>query len=107
MREVVKEHNHFLSALIFSSCTGLSSSADEVSMKSRGNMPRRQPKTTPKALPRLFATRQLVISSCSEERSGGVAPSFSAQDSTYQALPMPIMSESVFPKAAAAMVEMP
>lgn len=30
-----------------------------IPMKSRGNMPRRQPKTTPNALPRLFAIRQL------------------------------------------------
>ena len=34
-------------------------------------------------------------------------PSLSAHDSTYQAEPIPIMSEMVFPNAAAAIVEIP
>lgn len=87
-------------------------------MKSSGNMPMIQPTTTPKARPKLPATLQLrrqtlnrplelvpshqVISSWSEDRSGGWAPSLSAHDSTYQALPIPSMSERVLPRAAAA-----
>ena len=42
-------------------------------MKSRGNMPRRQPKTTPKALPRLLATRQLqkklFFNGCTQDKN--------------------------------------
>ena len=70
-------------------------------------LPIRHPRNTPRALPRLAATLELLISSCSAERSGGLAPNLSARDSTYQADPIPSRSEKVFPSAAAAMVDIP
>ena len=58
-------------------------------------------------LPRLAASLELLISSCSGLRSGGLAPSLSARDSTYHADPIPIRSEMVLPSAAAAIVDIP
>eukprot|EP00092_Neocalanus_flemingeri_P102585 GFUD01131223.1.p1 GENE.GFUD01131223.1~~GFUD01131223.1.p1 ORF type:complete len:100 (-),score=14.42 GFUD01131223.1:56-355(-) len=76
-------------------------------MNSRGNMPKKQPNATPRPRPKFAQILDRGISSCSGVRSGGWAPNLSAQDSTYQADPMPIISEIVFPKAAAAIVEIP
>lgn len=45
------------------------------------------------------------MASCIGERFGGLIPILVAKDSTYHAEPMPIMSEKVFPRAAAAIVD--
>ena len=86
---------------------------------------------TPRNFPRLAEILELLISSCSGLRSGGLAPgkgirhlignrknvvkilrannspNLSASDSTYQADPIPRRSEIVFPRAAAAIVDIP
>lgn len=46
------------------------------------------------------------MSSCIGDRFGGFNPIFDANDSTYQAEPIPMMSEKVLPRAAAAIVDM-
>ena len=92
--------------------------------ESVSRLPSRQPTNTLSALPRLAKILELLISSCSGLRSGGLAPggapeivvrilrannspNLSASDSTYQADPIPRRSEIVFPRAAAAIVDIP
>lgn len=53
----------------------------------------------------LAARREDGMSSCIGDSFGGRMPMRAASLSTYQAEPMPITSEIVFPKAAAAIVE--
>lgn len=53
----------------------------------------------------LAARREDGMSSCVGDSFGGCMPIRVASLSTYQAEPMPIMSEMVFPKAAAAIVD--
>jgi hypothetical protein len=53
----------------------------------------------------LAARREEGISSWIGDSFGGCMPIRAANLSTYQAEPMPITSEMVFPKAAAAIVE--
>lgn len=53
----------------------------------------------------LAAQRLIFMVSCIGERFGGLIPTLVANDSTYHAEPMPIMSEKVLPRAAAAIVD--
>jgi hypothetical protein len=73
-------------------------------MKRRGNIPRIQPKKTPKARPAVVANLVEAMSICALLKLGYFTPKVVAHFSTYQADPIPATSDSAFPRAAAAMV---
>eukprot|EP00755_Sulcionema_specki_P029958 Sspe_Gene.18375::Locus_6596_Transcript_1_1_Confidence_1.000_Length_2835::g.18375::m.18375 len=91
-----------------SSCLSLFSfSAFRESMRRRGNIPRRHPATTPMSCPSLSHHRVTWRASWARESGGVVTPHFAAISSTKDPEKTPPASLTVFPSAAAAMVEKP
>ena len=79
----------------------------ELGRKSNGTIPRMQPTATPTALPMFIAQRVDPLVICSGSKLGWGTPNLLAKVSIYQAEPIPATSEMAFPKAAAAMVDIP